>query len=30
MKICIPKLQENKEFLDEKKKEYAAYKPTWN
>ncbi len=29
MKICIPKLMENKEFLDEKKKEYAAYKPSW-
>lgn len=30
MRICIPLLMEKKEFLDEKKKEYAAYKPTWN
>ncbi|MCF0132792.1 MAG: flavodoxin family protein [Blautia sp.] len=30
MKICIPKIMENKEFLDEKKKEYAAYKPQWS
>lgn len=30
MKICIPKIMANQEFLDEKKKEYAAYHPTWN
>lgn len=30
MRICIPKLMENKEFLDAKNKEYRAYKPTWN
>lgn len=30
MRICIPKIMANKEFLDEKKKEYAAYKPQWN
>ena len=30
MRICIPLLQEKKEFLDEKRKEYAAYKPTWS
>ena len=29
MRICIPILMEKKEFLDEKKKEFAAYKPTW-
>ena len=29
MRICIPILMEKKEFLDGKKKEYAAYKPTW-
>ena len=29
MRICIPLLQEKKEFLDEKKKEYMAYKPKW-
>ncbi|MDO4623446.1 MAG: flavodoxin family protein [Eubacteriales bacterium] len=30
MRICIPIIMEKKEFLDAKKKEYAAYKPTWN
>lgn len=30
MRICIPKIMENKEFLDEKKKEYAAYNPQWS
>lgn len=30
MRICIPLLQEKKEFLDAKKKEYAAYKPQWS
>ena len=29
MRICIPLLTEKKEFLDGKKKEYAAYKPVW-
>ena len=29
MRICIPILMEKKDFLDEKKKEYAAYKPVW-
>ena len=29
MRICIPLLQEHKDFLAEKKKEYMAYKPTW-
>ena len=29
MRICIPILTEKKEFLDGKKKEYAAYKPLW-
>lgn len=29
MKICIPKIMANQEFLEEKKKEYAAYKPEW-
>ena len=28
--VCVPKLTANKEFLDEKNKEYKAYKPTWN
>lgn len=30
MRVCIPKLTEHKEFLDQKKKEYAAYKPVWS
>jgi len=30
MKICIPLIMENKDFLEEKKKEVAAYKPTWS
>jgi hypothetical protein len=30
MRICIPILQEKKEFLDAKKKEYMAYKPKWS
>ncbi len=30
MRICIPILQEKKEFLAEKKKEYMAYKPKWS
>lgn len=30
MRVCIPKLTEHKEFLAEKKKEYAAYKPVWS
>ena len=30
MRICIPKIMENKEFLEEKKKEYAAYMPQWS
>lgn len=29
MRICIPKIMANQEFLAEKKKEYAAYKPEW-
>jgi len=29
MRICIPILMEKKDFLNEKKKEYAAYKPVW-
>ncbi len=29
MKICIPIIMSNQEFLAEKKKELAAYKPTW-
>ncbi len=30
MSICIPKLMENKEFLDQKKAEYKAYAPVWS
>ena len=30
MRICIPILQEKKEFLAEKKKEYMAYQPKWS
>lgn len=30
MVICMPKLEANKELLETKRKEYAAYKPTWN
>ena len=29
MRICIPLMMEKKDFLDEKRKEYAAYKPMW-
>ena len=29
MRICIPILMEKKDFLNEKKKEYMAYKPVW-
>jgi multimeric flavodoxin WrbA len=29
MRICIPIIMEKKDFLDEKKKEFAAYKPVW-
>lgn len=30
MRICIPKIMENQEFLETKKKEYAAYQPKWS